>query len=90
MIYIEKGEKVPLPAKFHKRHNICVVLYDLMLSVGKDRAYKNLRVTSFPLGNEERKAFDEISKDGIDAILAYLQFWRTSLRRIANRLLFWH
>jgi len=72
MIYIEKGDKVLLPTKFHKRHNICVVLYDLMLSVGKDKVYTSLRVTSFPLDKKERKTFQKVSKAGIDATLEYL------------------
>lgn len=72
MIYIEKGDKVSLPAKFHNRHNICVTLYDLMLSVGKERAYKSLRVTNFPLDKQDKKAFDELGRNGTDAILEYL------------------
>lgn len=71
-IYIEKGDKTFLPEKFHKRHNICVVLYDLMLDVGKEEAFKDLLSTNFPLTKEEKAEFAEAENGGIDGVLEYL------------------
>jgi hypothetical protein len=72
MIYIEKGDETFLPEKFHKRHNICVVLYDLMLDVGKDDAFKDLLSTNFPLTKEEKGEFAAAEKEGIEGVLEYL------------------
>ena len=73
MIYIEKGDKVALPKKFHQRHNISVVLYDLLVDILKNRSrYKGLTSTRIPLDKESRRIINKIDKGGVH-ILDYLK-----------------
>jgi hypothetical protein len=72
MIYIEKGEKVPLPKEFHRRHNISVILYDLIADILVKARYRTLKVTKIPLDKETRKIISQLNKGGIH-ILDYLE-----------------
>ena len=72
MIYIEKGDKVILPKKFHQQHNISVVLYDFLVDILKKPRYKGLTSTGIPLDNGSKKIINKINKGGIH-ILDYLE-----------------
>jgi hypothetical protein len=65
MIYIEKGDKVILPREFHRRHNICVILYDFLADVINKSRYRSLTSTKIPLDNESKKIINKINKGRI-------------------------
>lgn len=72
MIYIEKGERVVLPKEFHARHNISVLLYDLIADILVKPRYRTLKSTRIPLDKEGLKIIKKLDAGGIH-ILDYLQ-----------------
>jgi len=72
MIYIDKGEKVLLPKEFHKRHNISVILYDLIADILVKTRYRTLKSTKIPHDKEATQIINKLNKGGIH-ILEYLE-----------------
>lgn len=72
MIYIENGEKVPLPKRFHERHNISVILYDLMADIVVKARYRTLKSTRISLDKEAKQIINKINNGGIH-VLDYLE-----------------
>lgn len=46
MIYIEPGDSVILPKKYHYQHNVCVRLHDLMVELLKSKEFEALHGTA--------------------------------------------
>ena len=65
MIHIEKTDKVILPKKFHTLHNICVIIYDQLVDIIKNRRYRTLMSTSINLDNETREIIDKVNSEDI-------------------------
>lgn len=47
MLTIDKDDQVVLPKDYHEIHNICAVIYDQILGIGKDDFFENFNVTKF-------------------------------------------
>jgi len=54
VIFIEKGERAPLPSKYRPLNNLCAVLYDHLTELFTGDVYKPLMSTTMTFQNDEQ------------------------------------
>lgn len=47
VLYIEDGDDILLPKKYHKINNICAIIYDQLTEIYNEYSYNELKHTSF-------------------------------------------
>lgn len=67
LLTIEKGDKTPLPKKYHKINNLCAIIYDQLTEIYNDLNYENLKRTDIKFKGDEKK-LDEFRNGSINAL----------------------
>ncbi|WP_418409172.1 hypothetical protein [Alistipes sp.] len=63
-LVIEKGEKVFIPCKYRKIHNLCAIIYDQLTEIYKEKNYKPLFSTVFEFKDGDVD-IDQLKKENI-------------------------
>lgn len=68
MIYIEKGENVPLPRRHHAINNLCAIVYQQLIDLIKLPHYISLLSTSVSLNNEVQSIIDGLESEKLNIV----------------------
>ena len=67
-LVIEKGEKVFIPRKYRKIHNLCAIIYDQLTEIYKEKNYKPLFSTDFEFKDGDVD-IDQLKKENIQSVI---------------------
>ncbi|WP_462394128.1 hypothetical protein [Alistipes indistinctus] len=67
ILAIEKGEKVFIPRKYRKIHNLCAIIYDQLTEIYTEKNYKALFYTVFNFDQNDVN-IDQLKNEGIHVL----------------------
>ncbi|WP_192821586.1 hypothetical protein [Rufibacter sp. LB8] len=68
MLYIEDGDEVKLPKKFHSINNLCAIIYDQLTEILTDENYISLKKTMIPFDKESQILISEFDNGEINPL----------------------
>lgn len=68
MLYINKGDEIPLDEKFHKIHNLCAIIYDQLTEIFSLEEYSKLNSTNFNIDKDKHLDVEKFQNREIHAL----------------------